>query len=353
MKKKHIEFIQNIACEQIIDILNAIGCNNYTVGNEYIHAPCPIHGGDNPRAFFFAINSNHWQCKTRCCHLDPITGPSTSVFGLVRGVMSHKSKRQWTFKETVDFVNRVLHTKTNINPYHKKQITPKTKTILPKHTLASFTDLLKPDLVYYPKRGVSLDIISKYHISLCVRKEKPMYRRAFFPILDITGKYVIGWSGRSIDKQCNKCMMYHPPGPCPNPKYYGKYTKWRHSKGFKKSLSLYNIWYAKSFIKHTKTAILCEGSGDVWAHEAAGIHNSVALFGTSISDVQRLLLQKVGALTVICSLDNDDAGKIGSMKLQEKLKDYFKVICIRLNNVNDIANMSPTKIKTLYNGVIE
>lgn len=347
----NIAFVQDRACERIGEVLDALGIE-YIERNDYIQAACPVHGGDNPRAMYWLISSNHWKCATRGCHCDPVTGPSTSIFGLVRGAMSRKTEKVWNFQQAVNFVSQALqleecpeNTMTaqdieiakTIKRYRKKRRSVKGDGI----ALATFTPLLKTDQVYYPNRGVSADVIAKYHISFCNIKNKPMYKRAFFPILDITGRHVLGWSGRSIYDKCEQCKMHHNPKrlSCPDAKYGGVYTKWKHSKGFRSESCLYNIWYAKHFISKTGTVILCEGPGDVWAYEAAGIHNSVALLGVNISRQQRLMLQNAGALTVICTFDNDDAGKTAMEKLEQNLIHYFRVFCITPKNANDIGDM--------------
>lgn len=362
---KDISFIQDRACERVTEIFDAIGCE-YIERHDYLQAACPVHEGDNQRAMFWAIRSNHWQCKTRGCHLDPISGPSSSIFGLVRGAMTSKTKRRWSFQHTVNFVAQVLGVKECIandstaqdieitkivRKHRKKQSAIQGQGIL----LSTMVPYLKPDQVYYPNRGVPPEIIAKYYISFCNTKGKPMYKRSFFPILDKTGRRIIGWSGRSIYNKCSKCGMHHHPerSSCPAPEYGGLYTKWKHSKDFHGELCLYNIWYARPFISKTGTVILCEGPGDVWAYEAAGIKNSVALLGVNMSRQQRLMLQNAGALTVICTFDNDDAGINAMNKLERDLTHYFRIFCITPDTEQDIGDMLPEDIAEKIGPVLE
>jgi len=348
---QEISFIQNRACERVAEIFDALNIE-YTERCDYLQSACSVHGGDNTRAMFWAIRSNHWQCKTRGCHCNPITGPSNSIFGLVRGTMSHRTKRKWNFQQTVNFIAKILGFKQYdidettiqdmeiakiIKQHRKKQFTTQKN----RTPLATFIPYLKSDQIYYPKRGIVQEIINRYHISFCNTKGKPMYQRAFFPILDETGKYVVGWSGRSIYEKCNKCGMHHHPQriQCPEPKYKSIYTKWKHSRNFHSELCLYNIWYAKPFIRKTGTVILCEGPGDVWAYEMIGIRNSIALLGLNMSRHQRLMLQNAGALTIICTFDNDEAGKRTMEKLERNLIQYFRIFCITPDATNDVGEM--------------
>lgn len=356
-EKAEIDFIQKRACERITEIFDALGIE-YTERYDYIQSACPVHDGNNDRGLFWAIRSSHWQCKTRGCHKDPKTGPSNSVFGLVRGTMSRKTEKPWTFRQSVVFIIQALGLKgwensqmdaqdvaiAKIIKEHKKNKKP-----IPSSEGILLTDvihLLQKDTIYYPNRGVPEDILDKYHISFCDTKGKPMYKRAFFPVLDVTGKIVVGWSGRSIYDKCVNCSMYHHPErkECPDKKYRSLYAKWKHTTGFHGETSLYNIWFAKHFMNKTGTAILCEGPGDVWAYETAGIKNSVALLGTSISRHQRMMLQNAGALTVVCTFDGDKAGQAATQLLQKDLNNYFRVFCVNLKDGKDVGDMLPEDI---------
>lgn len=350
-RPQDITFIQDRACERVAEVFDALGCD-YTERHDYLQAACPVHGGDNQRAMFWAIRSNHWQCKTRACHNDPITGPSTSIFGLVRGTMSRKTGKEWSFQQAVNFVSQALGLEgcdvdattaqdieiAKIIKQHRKKQAAIHRQGIP---LSMMIPHLKSDQVYYPNRGISPEIIARYHISFCNTQGKPMYKRAFFPILDQTGRCIVGWSGRSIYDKCPECNMHHHPerSSCPDSRYSGMYTKWKHSKNFRGEQCLYNIWYAKPFISKTGTVILCEGPGDVWAYEAAGIRNSVALLGLNMSRSQRLMLQNAGALTVVCTFDNDEAGRKAMEKLEKDLTHYFRIFCVTPDTAEDVGGM--------------
>ncbi len=156
---------------------------------------------------------------------------------------------------------------------------------------------------------------------------------------------MLGWSARSIFNQCDKCFLYHDPKQkCPE-NNKNKYTKWKHSFGFKSGNYLYNYWLAKSFINKFGTAIICEGPGDVWSLEQAGIRNSVAILGLNLSSIQRQLLQKAGALTLVFILDNDEAGRNAIQKFKEDLMYFFRLFFITPDNINDIGDMCGEDIK--------
>ena len=93
------------------------------------------------------------------------------------------------------------------------------------------------------------------------------------------------------------------------------------------------------------SAILVESPGNVWKLEENGIHNSVGIFGTNLSNQQKLLLDSSGAMSIFTIMDNDEAG--------QKAADNISKICNRTYNVynikitsNDIADMTSDQIDT-------
>lgn len=352
MNHNTIESIQQIANDRIVEIFDALGLD-YNERPNYLQCKCPIHNGDNPRSLYWTIPTPHWRCVTRHCERETITGPSSSIFGLVRGTLSNRLKKPCTFLQAVDFIIKILGLKyestQNVNDESLiidktiREYRKKMKIQQPENSvlLCDVLPTLTQDNVYYPKRGIPRDIIEKYHISICKNPRKPFFNRAFFPVLDETGKYVVGWSARSIFDKCDQCSLCHDATMkrCPDKKYQTLYAKWRHSKDFKTELILYNYWNARHFIKSNGVAIICEGPGDVWALETAKIKNSVAMFGLNISKQQRSLLQKAGALTLVFILDNDDAGKRAIDKFSNELQWFFKLVFITPTNVNDLGDM--------------
>lgn len=354
--REEASFIQERAAERIAEVLDALGVD-YVERSSYLQGACPVHGGDNPRAWYWATNTYHWRCATKHCEKEAETGPSSSVFGLVRGVMSRKDGKPWSYQMAVDFVARALHLgDTKLDPgteedgaldraikeYRKRQKDKPAGTGTP---LATMLPLLKPDALYFPSRGITPETITRYHISVCDDPQRPFFHRAFFPILDVTGRYVQGWSGRSMWPQCSKCKHHHDPawGQCPPREDFGKYAKWRHSASFHAERCLYNIWYARPHIGRSTVAILVEGPGDVWAFEQAGIRNSVAMFGLSLSQHQRQMLQSAGAMTLLLAIDNDEASMKAKTKLMEELNWFFRVYDVT-PQAKDFGAMQPEEI---------
>ncbi|HCI70581.1 MAG TPA: hypothetical protein DHV30_08280, partial [Balneola sp.] len=174
---------------------------------------------------------------------------------------------------------------------------------------------------YYIDRGYSSQVLDKYDVGLYNKRN-----RVVVPVYDDSYKYVAGFLGRSIWPQCDKCKKWHEPEKsCPSSIYEIKdCEKWLNGK-FKSTNYLYNYWFASEHIRKTGVAILVEGAGDVWRLEENGIHISLGLFGTDLTDSQRVLLDRSGALAIIVMLDSDQAGREGVKKLKEQLGRQYRM----------------------------
>ena len=187
---------------------------------------------------------------------------------------------------------------------------------------------------YYVDRGFDRSILEEYDVGYCDNPSKPMYQRAVVPIYDNEHKHIVGCTGRSIFKKCAKCNNYHNPNQkCRH------FPKWLHSKGFQKEKWLYNYWKAKDYILDTGVAILVESPGNVWRLAEAGIHNAVAIFGTAFNNDQKHLLDESGALSIICLMDNDDAGKKAAEKIEEVCGRLYRLYFPNFS-ANDVADLN-------------
>ena len=321
--------------------------------NILIKSSCFIHGGDNPTALNLYYNADirvHYKCRTHQC--EDIFG--SSLISLVRGGLS-RVKYNWkmqgdkeaSFNETIEFLLQL--TQQNFNTIHTNHQTVNTDKL-------QFTSLINnittPDVTkskfdidvyrskveipatYYLQRGYSIEILDKYDVGTCKRPKKPLYQRAVVPIYDESGEYILGFSGRSIHSECLQCQHYHDPE-----KKCHFFPKWRHTKGFKKENCLYNYWYAKKHIAQTGVIVLVESPGNVWRLEEAGIHNSVAIFGAHLSHNQKKIIDASGALSIVCLLDNDEAGKKGAKKIHDQCSKMYRVYFPKLQT-NDIGDMN-------------
>lgn len=115
--------------------------------------------------------------------------------------------------------------------------------------------------------------------------------RVLFPIKDASGR-VIAFSGRILTKS--------PDEP--------KYLNSPETKLFNKRSVLFNFDLARGAIRQRKQVILFEGFMDVIAAYRAGIQNGVASMGTSLTNEQIYMLERVTDQLYIC-YDSDMPGQ--------------------------------------------
>lgn len=357
----------DMICDNIESLLDSFGVE-YRKTSKLIISACPIHGGDNQSAFnVYPYGENYrgnWKCRTH--HCEEIFMSST--IGMVRGLLSHKNynwqkqgDEMMSFNDTMSFIESFLNRDPDtiydngINHEYKqfKQIVQTIKNeedihdeitkIIPRQTVRK---LLQIPAKYYLDRGYSAEILDKYDIGLCMTKGKEMYGRVVAPIYDNSYTTMIGCTGRSLFTKCDGCKAYHNQAhKCPDKQNQWKYSKWKHSFNFKSQSCLYNYWFAKKHIADTGKVILVESPGNVWRLEENGVHNSVAMFGSNLSDKQLSLLDAAGAMTIIILTDNDAAGKEAQKIISNKCQKTHRIFSPTITK-NDVGDMTPDEIQT-------
>lgn len=142
------------------------------------------------------------------------------------------------------------------------------------------------------KNGYSKELLLK--VGLASGNEERTYDkyqgRVIFPIHNLTGK-VIGFGARILSGDKTKAKYLNSP----------------ESEIYNKSQTLYGIYFAKNEISRLDNCILVEGYADVLSMHQAGIENTVASSGTSLTTEQiRLIGRYTKNITVL--YDGDSAG---------------------------------------------
>lgn len=358
-------------CDDIESLLDHFELE-YKSNGKMMSMCCPIHGGDNPSAIsLYYTGDNYrgnWKCRTHNCE-KIFKG---SIIGFIRGIISAR-KYKWekegdkfcSFKEAVEFAASFIKKdldsiKISGSDRNKKaftalvnyihQETQSTEKLIKREVI---TKALNIPAQYFIDRKYSSDILTKYDVGLCEKSGKEMSSRVVVPIYDNDYKYMVGCSGRSIFEQCKLCGSYHDPNKsCPDEEHRWVYSKWRHSKDFKSQNHLYNFWFAKQNIMSSAVAIIVESPGNVWRLEENGIHNSVAIFGSSMSDRQKIILDSSGAMSLVILTDNDEAGKKAAEQIKEKCQNTYKIYIPQISK-NDIGEMTNEEIDKEIKPILE
>jgi hypothetical protein len=367
-----LKIISDKVCDNIEELLNYFNIS-YKMNPKMISMSCPIHGGDNISAVNIYPTGDryrgNWTCRTHGC--DKVF--KGSILGFIRGVLSHQN-HGWTkngdttcsFKEAVDFalsfikedIKNIKVSKTQIEKQNFSNvvnyINPTTdKAIDSGISREVVQKSLSIPAQYYINRGYTTEILHKYDAGLCTNPDKEMYNRVVVPIYNNMYTKMIGCSGRSIFEKCGMCGGFHNPDiKCPEKNEVWKYPKWKHSSNLKSQNHLYNLWFAKEHILKTGTAIVVESPGNVWRLEENDIHNSVAIFGSSMSDRQKFFLDSSGAMNLVILTDNDEAGRLAAEKIKQKCQQAYRIY-IPIISKNDIGDMSSEEINQEIKPILE
>lgn len=368
MTKSHLndqarlKIVCDEVCDNIESLLNSFGLD-FKFNYKMITMACPIHGGDNISALNLYPEGDryrgNWKCRTHGCE-KTFKG---SVLGFIRGIISNQ-KYGWkepgdntcSFKEAVEyataFINKDLSSiKISRTEKEKREfanvvhyLNNTTTDVKVKISRDQITQSLSIPAQYYIDRDYSADILKKYDVGLCEKEGKEMSGRVVVPIYDNEYEYMVGCSGRSVFEKCSQCKGFHNPSySCPTEDNVWRFSKWKHSADFKSQNHLYNFWFAKKHILKSGIAIIVESPGNVWRLEENGIHNSVAIFGSSLSDRQKILLDSSGAMTLIVLTDNDDAGRKAAEQIKLKCQNTYRVFIPTISK-NDIGEMNREEI---------
>jgi 5S rRNA maturation endonuclease (ribonuclease M5) len=367
-----LKVVGDAICDNIESLLELFNID-YKTNPKMISMACPIHGGDNISAVNIYpdgdVYRGNWTCRTHGCE-KIFRG---SILGFIRGVLSHQ-KYGWSkngdescsFNEAIEFAlsftkQDLKNIKISKSAAEKKNFSSAMHYINPtpaqNNTPGIARELVRKSLSipaeYYLNRGYSKEILDKYDVGLCSNPNKEMYNRVVVPIYNYDHTHMIGCTGRSIFEKCNTCKGCHDPNNgCPSSDTVWKYSKWKHNLDFKSQNHLYNLWFAKDYILKTSTAIIVESPGNVWRLEENGIHNSVAIFGSSMSDRQKFYLDSSGAMNLVILTDNDEAGRLAAEKIKEKCQQAYRVYIPNFSK-SDVGEMTSEEIETQIKPILK
>ncbi len=320
-----IDFIQQV--KRANDIVDVIGSYIEVKQRGQNHwARCPFHGEKTPS---FSISRKGQFYKCFGC------GESGDVINFVEKYES------CSMMEAIEILAKRANLKMPETATQrqdsqldaKKKLREKHLEIIKATAVFYYKNLYAPQgkqaLNYMLNRGFSLDTIKKfgigyspnqdmlvnhlkaqgYYLEDCVeagvlQKGKRGYFDALFgrlivPIFDINGK-VIAFGGRALsDEQAR----------------YGKYKNTSETTVFIKNRNLFGINIAKQQKQQANLphVLVVEGYMDVIALYQAGVTQSVASMGTSLTEQQAKLISRLADTVYIC-YDGDAAGQKATIR---------------------------------------
>ncbi|BAP39774.1 DNA primase [Metamycoplasma canadense] len=189
----------------------------------------------------------------------------------------------------------------------------------------------KNKLIYQKLVEQKFDNFAIFNSSLISNLENKNFfnDRLIFPIKDKNGN-IVAFSGRDITD------LHNP-----------KYLNSGETIVFKKNEVMFNYFHAKDEIINKNEVYLVEGQFDCIALYKAGIKNSVAIMGTSLS-INHLKELSNKAITLF--FDSDEAGINATLKNLKIILYYSDKYNIKVNFVINNLNKDPDELFNLDNG---
>ena len=277
----------------IVAVLHDKGLRTHLTkrGNQ-LFSPCPVHGGDNPRAFVVSLSNNLWHCFTKC-------DAGGDIVELVRRLDGK------TYRQAARYLASLAHTLpqplvTSCRLSSKKPFCPFTRH-LP----------LNGSIGWLKEKGITPKIARRFEVGL--------YQGSGFlneciglRLHDLQGKPV-GYAGRRL-----------------NPKQIKQRGKWKFPPGLPKKDLLYNFHRVRSHMH--KGLVVVEGPWGVM--RLAQLHiPAVALLGIHLSHTQHDLLCRIPRIVLM--LDGDDAGIQATSRIRRTLETSTQVQQVNLPSDTD------------------
>jgi len=237
--------------------------------------PCPVHGGDNPRAFVADLGRNLWHCFTRC-------QGGGDVVELVRR-LDHLS-----YRETARYLARLAQ---------------------------------EPVAVDGPRAAAGPGPFRPFIRQLALDSATPWLARKGIAPATAAGFEAGAYHGRGFLDACIGVRLHDPAG---QPLGYAgrrldkhaiaRYGKWKLPRGLPKRHLLYGVHHAAAGRHHGLVVVECPWG--VMRLAQLGVP-AVALLGTQLSPAQHQLLQQFPR--VVLMLDGDPAGRDATVRLFQRL----------------------------------
>ncbi len=350
-ERPYISFAEVKEKVSIPDVLEALGiADRFQRNKDLLTGICPLPShkhGPNPNPEQFKINRKNgvwlWHCFGDCQKggdvielVKEITGFDdvhvrfwfAEKFGdrltLSKPKGEHKDENSDdASSELTDKAKQSAQDDTSVHsttPFHPLQIKP-----------LRFRLNLKTDVPYLHERGITEETIKRYGLGLCNRGVLKGY--IAIPVFGYPheqGANPLAYLGRWPDDDFDEAAG--------NPRY-----KW--PEGFLKSQLVYGLTEA---LENTdgKPLIVVEGPFKVYHLFQAGIPNTVAVFGSSLSDEQAAILAATGR-PIVLMFDGNEAGRVGMRTAAGKLISKTFVRAVKLPDGTEPDELSAEQLKML------
>jgi len=297
-----------------------------------LRGACKVHGGDNPTAFRFNLESRTWCCYTRHCEGDS----DRDLIGLVQKVTGQSFYESVKFLADLSGIDLTNQDQMSEEYIRLKQQQEMRKEIRQTQTSAAVTNFYSEEVLeelianrsnYFLDRGFPVEILDFYEVGGMTDSKGVL--RETIPIRDEDGNLITVSARRTDSNEDPKYLLL---------------------KDVRKEVTLYNLHVAKNYVGDDRTLIVVEGFVDVWALVLLGVYNVVAAMGTDITPNQARLIWKY-AENVVVMLDPDDAGRKGTERVCKILEKGALVRALQLPDGKDPKYFTYSDVNKYFGGI--
>ena len=334
-----------VSLEEVI--FKLYGVDTLSRHGDKLVGPCPVHGGDSPRAFHADLERNIWHCFSGCKR----GGNQLDFVAVKEGVSVREAALKLQARFLVDAQGQDPEQARSPRPEAQS---PQAGSPTGTPTCANGDGDAPAKARSHP---VPADVGGNPPLSveLKLAHDHPHLMQDRGLKLSTCENFGVGYCRRGIMRGCITFPLHDEHGTLVayagrrlKPQEIREYGKYKLPKGFKKDLVLYNFHTAKAGASE-HGLILVEGAFSVLKLFEAGFENVVAAMGCDVSAHQVELLSQ--AKEVIILFDGNEAGRSGAEAVKAKLKDRIPVRVAHLPDDTEPDDLSPRALRWLVKGM--
>jgi len=298
--------IEHLKRLPIMDILENRGLHSQMKRHDnQWSGPCPIHGGDNPRAFVVTPSKNLWYCFTQC-------QAGGDIIKLVRQLDNS------THHQALEYIR----TFTGQQVWSKSEMVP---SVSHKNAYKPFTRRLSVDQNWslLSRKGITPEIANLFQAGVYSRKG--YLNNCLVVRLHDTSGNPIGYAGRRLNE-------YDAV----------KFGKWKFPPQFPKHKMLFNFHRIKHSVDKAVVVVECP-----WG--AMRLHQlnipAVSLLGTHLFEKQLKILAMIPQ--VVLMLDGDPAGQKAAFGINVKLQAHTQSDIVALPQGQDPDDLCDLDLRNI------
>lgn len=325
------EVRQRVSLEHVLfDLYNLASLRR--TGDKLV-GPCPVHGGNSPRAFHADLEKNVWHCFSQCKR----GGNQLDLVAAKEGISIREAAL-------------LLQRRFMEGPRRASTPTKKKKADRRKPPAPANEDVEKDRAVAATEANRPIDI------RLQLKRDHPHLLKERALSIATLDEFGAGYCSRGLMRGCIAIPIHNASGELVayagrrlKPSDIAERGKYKLPKGFRKDVELYNWHRAAAHVAELGHVVVVEGFFSAMKLSQAGIRNVVATMGCSASNEQLACLSTVPELVVI--YDGNEAGRGGARQIANALDQQTAVRLALLPEGFEPEGLPPRALRWLINGM--